>query len=176
MWWALFVCLLFVVLSLAAVTTAATLTFDIRAYGAVGDGQTLNTLAINKCVGAAHADWAARGGGDAPLAHVLVDNGVYVSGQIVLLSGVFLNVRPTATLLAAGSASDYPLDANQWAFVYANGAEHVGLGGGGTLDGNWTNFVAKYDAVNIEFIAHGWPGCTGRTTSDCRPMLVKARL
>ena len=27
--------------------------------------------------------------------------------------------------------------------------------------------------MNIEFVAKGWEGCTGKTTDDCRPMLVK---
>jgi polygalacturonase len=68
--------------------------FDIRSFGAVGDGKTLATDAINKAIAAA----AAAGGGT-----VLFPAGTWISFSIRLKSYVDLYLSEGAILLAADS-------------------------------------------------------------------------
>jgi polygalacturonase len=78
-----------------APTSATTLgIFDIRTYGAVGDGKTLDTPAINKAIEAA----AAAGGGT-----VLFPPGTWLCFSIRLKSHVALYLAQGATILAADS-------------------------------------------------------------------------
>ena len=66
--------------------------FNVRAYGATGDGKTLDSPAINQAIAAA----AAAGGGT-----VLVPAGTYLSGSIHLQSNIHLLIDAGATILGA---------------------------------------------------------------------------
>src|SRR5580698_9358079 len=68
--------------------------FDIRTYGAVGDGKAVDSPAINKAIEAA----AAAGGGT-----VLFPPGTWLSFSIRLKSHVALYLSQGATILAADS-------------------------------------------------------------------------
>jgi polygalacturonase len=74
--------------------TATLGVFDIRTYGAVGDGKTVDSSAINKAIEAA----AAAGGGT-----VLVPAGTWLAFSIRLKSHVALCLAQGATILAADS-------------------------------------------------------------------------
>lgn len=65
---------------------------DVKAYGARGDGITIDTPAINKAIAAANA----RGGGT-----VRFPPGIYACYSIHLKSKVILYLEPGATILAA---------------------------------------------------------------------------
>ncbi|MEI6862638.1 MAG: glycosyl hydrolase family 28-related protein, partial [Verrucomicrobiota bacterium] len=75
-----------------AASPTRALTFDVRAYGATGDGRTLDTAAINRAIAAA----AAAGGGT-----VWFPAGTYASYSIHLQSNVTLHLDSGSTLLAA---------------------------------------------------------------------------
>ena len=66
--------------------------FDVKAYGAIGDGTTLDTPAINKAIEAANAS----GGGT-----VRFPSGAYLSYSIHLRNNVALYLEPGAAILAA---------------------------------------------------------------------------
>ena len=66
--------------------------FNIRTYGAVGNGEILDSPAINKAIDAA----AKTGGGT-----VLVPAGTYLSGSIHLQSNIHLHIDAGATILGA---------------------------------------------------------------------------
>jgi polygalacturonase len=68
--------------------------FDVKAYGAKGDGKTLDTAAINKAIDAA----AAAGGG-----RVYFPAGSFLTYSIRLKSSVSLYLSDGATILAADS-------------------------------------------------------------------------
>lgn len=72
--------------------------FNVRENGALGDGQTKDTLAIQKAIDAA----AEAGGGT-----VFFPPGVYLTGSIYLKSNVDFYVGPGATLLASPDKEDY---------------------------------------------------------------------
>ncbi len=68
--------------------------FDVRTYGATGDGKTLDTDAVNRTIEAA----ASRGGG-----MVVFPPGAYLCFSIHLKSQVHLHLLQGSTILAAGS-------------------------------------------------------------------------
>lgn len=83
-------------LSLAATLTAAT--FDVKTYGAKGDGQAQDRDAINKTIEAA----AAAGGGS-----VEFPPGTYLTGSLHLRSNITLHLESGATIEASSDTSTY---------------------------------------------------------------------
>jgi len=109
--------------------------FNVKNYGAIGDGIQLDTEAINKTIQAARE---AGGGTD------LVPAGTYVSGTILLQSNVTLWIDSGARILGSTNLSDYrwPDREREWygAIVMAYGVQNVAIMGHGTIDGqNLTN-------------------------------------
>ena len=80
--------------ALAEAPAAAEAVFNIRTYGAAGDGKTLDTPAINKAIEAV----AAAGGGT-----LIFPAGTYLCFTIHLLSNVDLYLSRGCTILAAES-------------------------------------------------------------------------
>ncbi len=72
--------------------------FNVKDYGAAGDGKTLDSPAINKTINAA----ALAGGGT-----VIFPAGTYLSGSIHLKSNVSLYLQSGATILAAFDTTVY---------------------------------------------------------------------
>jgi polygalacturonase len=82
--------------------------YDVKSFGARGDGQTLDTIAINKTIDAA----AAAGGGT-----VFFPAGNYLSVSIHLKSNIALYLDQGATIVAAATGPGVAYDApepNQW--------------------------------------------------------------
>ncbi len=73
-------------------------TFDVRSFGAKGDGRTKDTRALQAAVDACHQ----AGGGT-----VLLPPGTYLSGSVRLGSDVRLHLDHGATLLASPERSDF---------------------------------------------------------------------
>jgi polygalacturonase len=71
--------------------------YDVRTFGASGDGKTIDSPAINKAIETA----AAAGGGT-----VLFPSGVYASYSIRLKSNIALYLEQGATILAASTSLD----------------------------------------------------------------------
>jgi polygalacturonase len=116
---------------------------DVRAYGAVGDGRTLDTDAINRAIEAA----AAAGGGT-----VFFPAGTYLSFSIRLQSNIALHLDQGATLLAAKPADGYGRydepEPNEWdmyqdfghshwhnSLIWGEGLENVSIFGPGRIHG-----------------------------------------
>ena len=113
---------------------AAAAGFNVRDYGATGDGRTLETAAFRRAVAAC----AAAGGGE-----VVVPPGRYLTGTIELKSRVGLEVGAGAVILGSENPADYPATPNAWGeptemiapLIYAADAEDVAIEGRGTIDG-----------------------------------------
>jgi polygalacturonase len=104
----------------AAPGSPATGNFDVKNFGATGDGKTIDTPAINKTIDAA----AAAGGGT-----VLFPAGNYLSYSIHLKSNVTLQLESGATIIAADPAADggggHDLaEPNQWDMYQDFGHSH----------------------------------------------------
>lgn len=68
--------------------------YDVTAYGARGDGDTLDTAPINRAIGQCHA----AGGGI-----VYLPPGRFLTGTVVLQSNVCLYLEAGATLLGSNN-------------------------------------------------------------------------
>src|ERR1051326_494839 len=95
--------------SLSLTTSAAQPSFfDVKTFGAKGDGSALDTPAINKTIDAA----AAAGGGT-----VYFPAGNYLSVSIHLKSNIALYLDQGATIVAANTSNEAkydPPEPNQW--------------------------------------------------------------
>ncbi len=105
-------------------------------FGAVGDGVTDNTAAIQSAINAC----AKQGGGLVRL-HLQGDKGTYLTGPISLVSHVGLQIDKGVTLLGTTDHTRYhvaflnhPYHANE-ALVSAYQAVDTGIVGPGTIDG-----------------------------------------
>lgn len=127
-----------------ALAGGSQLVVDVRDEGAVGDGRTLCTAALQKGI----ERCAAAGGGT-----VFFPAGTYLSGTLVLKSHVTLHLDSGATLLGSTRAQDYPPRHSavrsytdnyvRQALLVAEDVEHVSLRGSGTIDGNGGAFRWK---------------------------------
>jgi hypothetical protein len=108
--------------------------FNVKNFGAAGDGQRTDTEAINKAIQAA----SDSGGGT-----VLVPAGTYVSGTIRLQNNVTLWIDAGATILGTRNLADYhwPEGGREWdgSIILANGVHNVALMGRGTINGQNLN-------------------------------------
>lgn len=110
--------------------------YDITDYGAVGDGQTLSTAAIQSAIDAA----GAAGGGT-----VFVPAGTYATGAIFMKSYIELNLSPGAVLSFSTNPEHYPVVTSRWegvlqqvhaSCIFGQDLENIAITGSGKLDGN----------------------------------------
>jgi polygalacturonase len=119
--------------------------FDVKKYGAKGDGKSDNTEAFRRAIAACNK----AGGG-----RVVVPAGTFLTGPIHLLSNVNLHVSEGATIKFSQDPKAYlPPVYTRWEgmelmsyspFIYAFGQQNIAVTGRGTLDGNSDD-------------AHWWP-------------------
>src|SRR4051812_39293833 len=74
--------------------------FDVRDFGAKGDGTTVDTEAINNAIEAATVKAGAE---------VHFPSGNYLTGTIELKSEMTLVIEPNATLIATTNLADYKM-------------------------------------------------------------------
>jgi glycosyl hydrolase family 28 len=121
----------------AAVGSAGARVYDVRSFGAKGDGVTLDTAAVQAAVDAAHKD---AGG------VVLVPAGDFLVGTLELKSHVTLRLAAKGRLLGSASIDHYspgkgiPRGNGNIVLLYAADAENVAIEGPGTVDGQGAKF------------------------------------
>lgn len=121
--------------------------YDIKQYGAVSDGKTVNTTAISLAIEAC----AKAGGGT-----VYVPAGRFLTGAIILKSNVHLYLEAGSILVFSPDETDYPVVDSRWegvsrqvyaSCIYAENSENISVTGRGTLDGSghfwWSLFRKK---------------------------------
>jgi hypothetical protein len=114
--------------------------FDVRDFGAKGDGATSDQAAIQMAIEAA----SGTGGS------VLLSGGTYLTGTLSLASQMTFFIDSSATLLGSPNASDYPTESpatgntqlsnTQRALLYAPNVTQLVIDGGGTIDGQGDSF------------------------------------
>ncbi|WP_260706729.1 glycoside hydrolase family 28 protein [Edaphobacter flagellatus] len=117
--------------------------YNVRSYGAKGDGKAMDTAAIQAAVDACTAD----GGGT-----VLLTGGIFQTGTVELKSNVTLHIASSAKLLGTSDGKQYhavdaiplsgdsTLNDGNWALLYAVNAKNVTIEGPGTIDGQGFQF------------------------------------
>jgi polygalacturonase len=140
-------------------------TITIKEFGAVGDGKTLDTLAIQRAI-----DQAAT-----QQQPVVIPTGTYLTGSLFLKSGSDIRFESGAKLLGSTNILDYPEVMARvagvemlWpaAIINALDIENVKISGPGVIDGQgpfWWNLYwgadqkggkrAEYDANDLRWIA-----------------------
>jgi polygalacturonase len=118
------------VLNLIVASCVAKTSLNVRDFGAQGDGLAKDTVAIQKALD----DCAAAGGGT-----VLLPDGIYLTGSLVLGANTTLQLGSRASLVGSGDIADYPLVNIRWegefreghrALLSASNAANVTLTGG----------------------------------------------
>lgn len=128
-------------------------TYDVRKYGATGNGKSNDAAAIQKAI-----DACAKNGGGI----VVLDNGTFLSGGIAFKSNVELHLTSTAILLGSPDLTTYNKDKKSTfgepsrSFIYAADCHHIALTGTGKIDGQGHLF-------------------TSTATYALRPLLVQLR-
>ncbi|MGN0244187.1 MAG: glycoside hydrolase family 28 protein [Lachnospiraceae bacterium] len=120
--------------------------FDVREYGAIGDGKTVNTEAIQKALDECHA----QGGG-----YVVLSQGEYVTGTLYMRSNVWIKIEVSARMVASPSIADYGTEThyNRYVnepeldrcFLYGENCTNIGLVGEGEINGNAPAFPNEGD-------------------------------
>jgi polygalacturonase len=129
--------------------------FNVRDYGAVGDGKTLDSPAINKAIAAC----AAAGGGT-----VWIPGGTYLSGSIRLTNNLNLHIDAGATILAAPASLNAYDPTEEWegqayqdgghtyfqnSLIWGVGLTNVSITGRGLINGEGlTRSSALFDKMN----------------------------
>lgn len=113
--------------------------FNVTNYGAIGDGGTPDTVAIQKTIDAC----SAAGGGK-----VLVPAGNFLTMPFKLASGINLHLDKGAAILISDDITNYPVVKNRYVdSITADGAHDLEISGEGTVDGQgdawWTAFRAN---------------------------------
>ena len=138
----------------AKTVPTAKATFAAAKYGAVGDGKTMNTQALQKAINA-----AAKKGGVVSLAP-----GQYLTGSLFLKKGVELHLDKGVTLLGSQDLKDYPDRMTRvagiemvWPAALLNilDQDNVAITGEGTVDGQGKPFWDSYWALRKEYERKG---------------------
>ncbi len=114
--------------------------FNVRQHGAVGDGKTLDTAAIQKAIDAA----TTAGGGT-----VVFPQGTYVSSSIHLKNRVTLQLDKGATLLGCAQRTGYD-KVSFHALILAESQTDIGIRGQGTINGNGKLLAADTERLAKE--------------------------
>lgn len=149
---------------------------DIRRHGAIGDGRTLNTRAIQQAI-----DTLANAGGGM----IRVPPGVFVTGSIWLKPGVDLELQRGATLRGSTDLADYPLVMRRFVEAFmeplrlglVNAHRNHGLRilGPGTIDGAGDPFWRMFfrtpeESLEGNKVAYHFPQLC--SIEDCDDVLV----
>lgn len=145
---------------------------NVRDRGAVGDGKTLDSPAINDAIQEA----AACGGGQ-----VVVPSGIYRCGTIFLASNIDLHLEPGAVIQGSHNIADYPAqdqevdtkDANVHHLIIAHDCKNVSLTGRGVIDGQGFAFWEPQESPRA-WIRHRMPRVSPCVEiSDCEDVAIE---
>lgn len=127
--------------------SAQSTTYNIIHFGAVADGKTVNTTAIQKAI-----DECNQNGGGT----VEVPPGVFITGTFSLKSNVTLYLKNGAILKGSSDLKDYKsyvmpeYGTNYYGIIYTKNAENVAITGMGIIDGNDSVFFEWNKAKKID--------------------------
>jgi polygalacturonase len=141
---------------------------NVRGHGAIGDGQTLDTPALQAAINTCHQ----QGGGT-----VFFPAGQYLTGTLFLHDHITLHLEAGTTLLGSENPEDYPIIHNRWEgaeqathapLITGQNLKNIAVLGRGSIDGRgeiwWKRF--KEDALK-------YPRPRLISFSDCDNVLIE---
>lgn len=118
--------------------------FNVRDFGAKGDGKAIETKAIQKAI-----DACSKSGGV-----VLFPSGTYVSGTIYMKNNVTLRLQKGSIILGSTDLADYPENLPEYTFfrkgvikralIHGDKNENIAIEGEGTIDGQGAAFLGPF--------------------------------
>jgi polygalacturonase len=143
-----------------ALPVIPTNTFPVTQYGAVGDGQTMNTIAIQKTI-----DAASKAGGGI----VLITEGSFLTGPFTLAGRIDLHLVKGAMILISDDMAKYPVVNERYRdCISASDAQDIEISGEGTIDGQgkawWAAFEADHNMTHRPYMIK---------LSNCKRVLVR---
>lgn len=151
--------LLFILLILSCLSAIADNPndYNVRSFGAVGDGKSLDSPAINTAIESAFAN----GGGK-----IIVPAGIYLCGSIHLKSNIELHLLPGAIIKAApasmkvydesesfGGFPEYQDGGHTYfhnSLIWAEGQDNISITGRGMIDGEGLTKKDTENAGNVQ--------------------------
>ena len=152
--------------------------YDVRDFGAAGDGKTLDHEAINRAIDSCEA----RGGG-----RVVLPAGTYLCGSIRLKNNVELHIMSGATILAAPPSMKAYDEAEHFggpeyqdgghtyfhnSLIYAVGKQNISITGRGMIDGKGLTRKDTERAGNVQGGSIG-TGDKAIALKNCRNTLIR---
>lgn len=117
--------------------------YDIKTFGACGDGKTLCTQSIQHTI-----DLASQSNGA-----VVISEGIYLTGSLFLRENTSLVLEDNAILLGSQDIADYPVENTRFegrmctwplALINAKNLNNISIKGSGIIDGNGYPFWKQF--------------------------------
>lgn len=122
-----------------SVTAFCQRSYNVLDFGALGDSKTLNTIAIQKAIDEASS---AKGG------KVIIPSGEFLTGTLVLKSGVDLHLMKDSRLLGSLHPEHYPESGKRSGLIVATGQHDISITGKGTIDGQGLKLALVIDSLH----------------------------
>ena len=146
--------------------------FSTNSFGAIADGTTNSTQAIQKAI-----DACSKAGGGI----VIFKPGDYVTGALFLKDNVHLRIDKGVTLLGSQQDADYPSLPTrvagiemEWpaALINVNGQKNVKISGNGVIDGRGEKWWKKYWDLRIDYEPRGLRWASDYDAQRVRLMVI----
>ncbi len=125
--------------------------FNVRDYGAAGNGEVLDTQAIQAALDAC----SQQGGGT-----VFVPAGNYLTGSIFLRSNITLYLDAGAVLLGSENPADYPIIHSRWEgaeqqtyapLIGGSRLQNIAIVGRGAIDGQGAGWWQRFRERRLDY-------------------------
>jgi polygalacturonase len=142
--------------------------FNVREHGVVGDGQTLDSHALQSAIDLC----AQRGGGT-----VYLPAGRYLTGSLFLRNNITLQIDSGAVILGSENPEDYPVIHARWEgkhqdtyapLIAGQNLNNIAVTGRGTIDGRGASW---WKAKEEDTLTHPRPRLI--SFSDCSNVFIE---
>ncbi len=141
---------------------------NVRDFGALGDGRTVETRALQSAIDACRA----QGGG-----MVFFPAGQYLTGSLTLRDDIHLMLDAGATLLGSENPDDYPVISHRWEgaeqetyapLLTARNIKNITVSGRGRIDGQGGVWWQRYKEKTLKY-----PRPRLISFADCEHVLIE---